>query len=497
MTANAGGIVGEFLSLKESTDADVLAMQCGDFYEFFADDAELVADELDLKVSQKSSHGSSYPMAGVPLSELTPYLKALVERGYRVAVAEQYETADGHAREIERVVSPGTVVDPDGAAARWLAAVDYDDGSDEPWGLAVAEVTTGRFHAAAFAALDDVRAELHRFTPVELLPGPGVRDDDARLADLREATDARLTLHEAEAFAPGRARHRLGDQFGEQALAAVGLDAAPAVGAAGAVLHYVDDTGAGVLASMTRLGGLDPGGRVALDATTQRNLELVETMQGDRDGTLLDTLDHTETAAGTRLLREWLTRPRRDRAELERRGAAVEAFASAALARDRLLDTLDGTADLERLAARATSGSAGPRDLAAVRSALERLPELAAAVEGTELADSPVPDVLARPDQGRRGRSTTNSPPPSPPSRRARSAATAASSPGATTTNSTSWCRSTRRPSSGSTRSPSARSANTGSPTSRSTATRRTATTSRWASPSPARCPTTTARSRR
>ncbi|GAA0191644.1 DNA mismatch repair protein MutS [Halobaculum roseum] len=400
MTTDAGGIVGEFLSLKESTDADVLAMQCGDFYEFFADDAELVADELDLKVSQKSSHGSSYPMAGVPLSELTPYLKALVERGYRVAVAEQYETDDGHAREIERIVSPGTVVDPDGAEARWLAAVEHDEASDdEPWGVAFAEVTTGRFHAAAVADLDEVRTELHRFAPVELLPGPGVRDDDARLADLRESTDARLTLHEAEAFAPGRARHRLGDHFGTQALDAVGLDADPAVAAAGAVLHYVDDTGAGVLASMTRLGGLDAGGRVALDATTQRNLELVETMQGEHTGTLLDTLDHTETAAGTRLLREWLTRPRRDRGELERRGAAVEAFAGAALARDRLLDTLDGTADLERLAARATSGSAGPRDLVAVRSALGRLPELAAAIDGTELADSPVPDVLARPDQ--------------------------------------------------------------------------------------------------
>ncbi|WP_435063062.1 DNA mismatch repair protein MutS [Halobaculum sp. EA56] len=399
MTTDAGGIVGEFLSLKESTDADVLAMQCGDFYEFFAEDAELVADELDLKVSQKSSHGSSYPMAGVPLSELTPYLKALVERGYRVAVAEQYETDDGHAREIERVVSPGTVVDPDGAEARYLAAVEHDPGADEPWGVAFAEVTTGRFHAAALADLDDVRAELHRFAPVELLPGPGLRDDDDRLADLREATDARLTLHESEAFAPGRARHRLGDHFGSQALEAVGLDADPAVAAAGAVLHYVDETGAGVLASMTRLGGLDPGGRVALDATTQRNLELVETIQGERSGTLLSTLDHTETAAGTRLLREWLTRPRRDREELERRSAAVEAFAGAALARDRLRDALDGTADLERLAARATNGSADPRDLVAVRTALGRLPELAAAVEGTALADSPVPEVLARPDQ--------------------------------------------------------------------------------------------------
>ncbi|WP_313691415.1 DNA mismatch repair protein MutS [Halorarum halobium] len=396
MSNEAGGIVGEFLSLKADTEADVLAMQCGDFYEFFADDAELVADVLDLKVSQKSSHGSSYPMAGVPLSELTPYLNALVERGYRVAVAEQYETDEGHARRVERVVSPGTVVDPDDSAARYLAAVEEADGE---YGVAFAEVTTGRFRAASVYSAEDVRAELHRFAPVEILPGPGVREDDALLATLREDTDARLTLHEVDAFAPGRARHRLREQFGDETLDAVGLEADAPVGAAGAVLHYVSETGVGVLAAMTRLGALDPGGRVALDATTQRNLELTETMQGERDGTLLSTLDHTETAAGSRLLREWVTRPRRDRPELERRQDAVAAFASAALARDRLLEELDGTADLERLASRATSGSADPRDLAAVRDALARLPRLASAIEGTELAESPVADVLARPDQ--------------------------------------------------------------------------------------------------
>jgi DNA mismatch repair protein MutS len=96
----AEGIVGEFMSLKRETTADLLAMQCGDFYEFFGEDAETVADELDLKVSQKSSHGSSYPMAGVPVDDLRPYLGSLVERGYRVAVADQYETSGGHARQI-------------------------------------------------------------------------------------------------------------------------------------------------------------------------------------------------------------------------------------------------------------------------------------------------------------------------------------------------------------------------------------------------------------
>jgi DNA mismatch repair protein MutS len=391
------GIVGEFMSLKAETDADVLTMQCGDFYEFFGDDAELVAEELDLKVSQKSSHGSSYPMAGVPVADLTPYLKALVERGYRVAVADQYETSSGHARQIERVVSPGTVIDPNDAAARYLAAVVRETDGDG-YGLAFADVTTGRFRAGFVPDADAAREELHRFDPVEVIPGPDARTGDAAVAAARES-DATVTLHDAEAFMPGRARHRVTEQFGEEALTAVGLDDEPAVVAAGAILAYVEDTGVGVTQSMTRLGSLDAGDRVTLDATTRRNLELVETMQGDRSGTLLSTVDHTETAAGSRLLREWLTAPLQDRAEITRRHDAVESLASAALARDRLQDLLSGTADLERLASRATSGSADARDLVSAREALALLPKLAAAIEGTPLANGPVAEVLAKPDQ--------------------------------------------------------------------------------------------------
>jgi DNA mismatch repair protein MutS len=393
------GIVGEFMSLKRETDADLLAMQCGDFYEFFGEDAETVAAELDLKVSQKSSHGSSYPMAGVPVDDLTPYLKALVERGYRVAVADQYETRNGHAREIQRVVSPGTVLDPDDAAARYLAAV-IKETAGGGYGLAFADVTTGRFHAGRVADAEAAEAELHRFDPVELLPGPDARTDDPVVGRVAYDGDATVTLHETDAFMPGRARQRVTEQFGAEALAAVGLDdVEAAVTAAGAVLQYVDDTGVGVTEAVTRLGPLDAGDRVTLDATTRRNLELVETMQGERSGTLLSTVDHTETAAGSRLLREWLTAPTRDRAEIQRRLDAVEALVDAPLARDRLRDLLSGAGDLERLAARATSGSAGPRAAVAVREALGLLPDLAAAVADTTLADGPVAEVLAEPDQ--------------------------------------------------------------------------------------------------
>ena len=393
----ATGIVGEFFSLKESTDADVLTMQCGDFYEFFGEDAELVAEELDLKVSQKSSHGSSYPMAGVPVADLTPYLKSLVERGYRVAVADQYETTDGHAREITRVVTPGTLLETSDADARYLAAVVR---GRDGYGLAFADVTTGQFHVTTTEADEsDLLTHLYRFDPIEVLPGPDIRTDDDLLETLRQRTDATLTLHTAEAFEPGRARHRVREQFGEGALESVGIETESAVQAAGAVLRYVEDTGQGVLASITRLQAHGGGDHVQLDATTQRNLELTETMQGQQSGSLFDTIDHTVTAAGARLLKSWLQRPRRDQVELKRRQDCVAALAAAAMARDRIQEALGEAYDLERLASKAVSGSANARDLVAARETLALLPETRAIVSETDrLADSPLGTVLERPD---------------------------------------------------------------------------------------------------
>jgi DNA mismatch repair protein MutS len=394
------GIVEEYLALKRDADADLLAMQVGDFYEFFAADAETVADELDLKVSEKSSHGSSYPMAGVPVDELTPYVKSLVERGYRVAVADQRETDGGHEREVTRVVTPGTLLETTDADARYVAAI-VDDEDD--FGLAFVDATTGRFQVTSVASRDAALSECYRFDPVEVLPGPDLRTDDATLDALRERTDAALALHEAAAFDPGRAAHAVRDQFGDEALGSVGLDRDdPAVRAAGAVLSYVRETGVGVDKSLSRLNVYRPDGHVALDATTRRNLELAETMQGGRDGSLLATVDHTVTSAGGRLLGEWLTRPRRSVDDLRRRQDCVAALAEAAMAREALRDRLDGAYDLERLASKAAHGSADARDLLRVRDTLAVLPALADLVAETPaLAGSPLADVVERPDRER------------------------------------------------------------------------------------------------
>ncbi|MFB6084948.1 MAG: DNA mismatch repair protein MutS [Halorientalis sp.] len=396
----ATGIVGEFLALKEETDADLLAMQCGDFYEFFDEDAETVADELDLKVSQKSSHGSSYPMAGVPVDDLTPYLTALVERGYRVAVADQHETDDGHERAITRVVTPGTLIETPDDDAQYLAAVVREG---EGYGVAAADVTTGQFFVTSVDGEDREGAlltELYKFDPAEVLPGPDVRADEELLDRIRERTTATLTLHAADAFAPGRARHRVREQFGEDTVESVGIaDDEGAIRAAGAVLAYVEETGQGALASMTRLQTYSGSDHVDLDATTQRNLELTETMQGDHEGSLFATIDHTVTSAGGRLLQQWLVRPRQSRRELERRQSAVAALAEAALAREELQEALDGAYDLERLASRAASGSADAGDLLRVAETLALLPRAAEVIDGTDrLADSPLSEVVAGAD---------------------------------------------------------------------------------------------------
>ncbi len=395
----AQGIVGEFFDLSDATDADLLAMQVGDFYEFFGSDAETVADELDLKISQKSAGGESYPMAGVPVDDLTPYLTALVERGYRVAVADQTETDDGHVRELDRVVSPGTLVEATDADARYLAAVVDAD----VYGLAFADVTTGQFYVTTAEDIDTLLSELYRFDPVELLPGPTVRNDDTLVRRFHDNLTATVTLYDTDAFAPGQARHTLADHFGKGAIESLGLKrTGPAVQAGGAVLGYIAETGAGVLASFTRLQRARGDDQVTLDATTRRNLELTETMQGGTDGSLFATIDRTVTSVGRRRLQEWLLRPTRDRDQLKERLDAVEALTNRALAREQLRERLSAAYDLPRLASKAAHGSAGPGDLLRVRETLTVLPTVAEVIaDDDQLASSPLSNIIDRPDHER------------------------------------------------------------------------------------------------
>lgn len=389
------GIVGEFLSLKAATDADVLAMQCGDFYEFFADDAELVARELDLRLSEKSSNGESYPMAGVPVDDLTPYLRALVERGYRVAVADQYETDDGHAREIVRVATPGTLVETTDDAALIVAIEQIDE---RTFGLAAADVTTGRCFAGRLSgedAIDRLESEVYRFDPAELLPGPGISGSDL-LSRIEDRLDTMRTTVDANYFARGAAKATVREHFGQTAEQSLGLDTGDvaAIRPVGALLSYIEETGVGVLSAFTRLTPLSHTDHVRLDVATQRNLEVTEPLLSDGVD-LLSTIDETTTAAGRRQLRQWITRPIQDRDVLESRQASIAAFADSALTRDALRDRFRSSADLERLTSSLSRRSADARTLRTIATTLSLLPEIYDAIAADPiLRDSPVADEM-------------------------------------------------------------------------------------------------------
>ena len=383
--AQASGIVGEFQALKADAEVDLLAMQCGDFYEFFGEDAEIVGRQLDLKVTTKSSGGTKYPMAGVPIDDLTPYLRGLVERGYRVGVAEQYETDDGHAREVTRIVTPGTLVETTEPSVVMVALVRS---SRDEYGIAFADVTTGRCEVATISgsdAADRVLTECYRVSPAELLPGPELRGESL-IQDIADRTGARVSEHDPEAFAPHRAKSRTQNHFDGDVLASLGLNASllSGVRAVGAMLDYIDAAGVGVLPAMTRLRPYEQGETVALDVTTQRNLELLEPMLSDGIS-LLSVIDCTVSSAGGRCLREWISRPITNADELSARLDRVEALVDAPLSRDRIREDLSDCADIERLVSNATRGSADARSLRALEITLKKVPRLIQAIEDDPL----------------------------------------------------------------------------------------------------------------
>ena len=404
----------QYLELKRQYPDAILFFRLGDFYEAFDEDAEIVARELDLVLTSRPvGKGQRVPMAGIPYHALEPYLARLVERGYRVAIAEQVgEPVNGlMPRRVVRVVTPGTALEPtllDERKPNYLAAwIETEEGI----GLAYCEVSTGDFAATQWTGPDarrEAEAELLRLDPRECLyPSVPGEPSTPPLALPVDRVSIHFTPFPAYRFELGVARMALQEHFQVVSLHAFGLEDQPlALRAAGAIVQYLRETRPEALSILTSLETYTTAGYMVLDPATRRNLELIERMAGDaRKGSLLSVLDFTRTPMGGRLLRAWISQPLRDRAAIEARLDQVEAFVEDPIARERLAERLRGLPDLERLAGRARSGLASPRDLAALRRALGLLPEIRALLHRMEgpraeavrsLADrlDPLPELL-------------------------------------------------------------------------------------------------------
>jgi len=370
----------QYQDLKVRYPDALLMFRLGDFYELFFDDALVASRELEIVLtSRELGKGRRVPMCGVPHHAVNGYVARLVERGHRVAICDQVEdprAARGLVRrEVTRVVTPGTIMDAGQLPARehrYLAAVVEGDGA---WGIAAADLSTGDFLATEVAGPEAVRRvaeELARLDPREILAS----GDDAPpfLAHYRR------TPIDAWRFEPSVARRTLVEQFRVASLDGFGCEALPlATGAAGALLQYLQQTQLSPLEHLRGLRVYSVDGALALDETTRRNLELTRNLRdGGTAHTLLAVLDETVTPMGGRLLREWLLRPLLDIPRIIGRQRSVDAALANRTERRVLRESMRGLHDLARLIGRVGSGTVTPRDLVALRSVLERLPEVRA-----------------------------------------------------------------------------------------------------------------------
>ena len=369
----------QYFRAKSEFPETLLFFRMGDFYELFYADARRAAQLLDITLTQRGqSAGQPIPMAGVPVQALETHLARLVKLGESVAICEQIgdpALAKGLVeRKVVRVVTPGTVTDEallDARREQILLALSSRDGR---YGIAAADLSSGRFVLSEVDGEAALAAELARLAPAETLVAEGVTwpRTVASLSGLRQ----RPPWH----FDQGSARRSLTELFRTRDLSGYGCDDCElALGAAGALLQYVKDTQRGALPAFVGLSREHAEDTVALDAATRRNLELDQSASGRAEHGLAGILDRTATPMGARLLRRWLHRPLRDRDALRERHHAVARMIDLGT-HAGLRETLRGLGDVERILARVSLRSARPRDLSTLRDALATLPALRAAL---------------------------------------------------------------------------------------------------------------------
>jgi len=365
----------QYLRIKAQHPNQLLFYRMGDFYELFYDDAKKAAQLLDISLTARGkSAGEPIPMAGIPYHSAEGYIARIVKAGESVVICEQVgdpATSKGPvAREVVRIVTPGTLSDEallDEHQDNILMAIA---GQHERFGLALVDISSGRFSLFEVEGHDNLLAELERLRPAELL-----YPDDSSLPQLlgkRRGSHGRPPWE----FEPDTARRLLCDQFNTRDLSGFGCEHLPlAICAAGCPLQYARDTQRSTLPHIRRIQVEQHDEAVILDAATRRNLELDLNLSGGRSNTLASVLDKCRTPMGSRLLRRWLHRPLRNRSILESRQDAIRWLMQPGRS-DEIAESLRSIGDMERILSRIALRSARPRDLERLRNALTSLPEL-------------------------------------------------------------------------------------------------------------------------
>ena len=381
----------QYQAIKEQYPDCLLFFRLGDFYELFGEDAKQASSELSLVLTGRNAGDNQrVPMCGVPYHAANNYIARLMEKGYKVAICEQLEDpklAKGLVkRDVIRVVTPGTVLEDnmlDSKRHNYLAACwcQRKHGREHSFGVAYCDISTGQFQVTQLDGADlreRLSDELARIDASELILPADLYADEYFQLRVKGSSAGTLSNNYEDAYIKSHAAQILQEHFHAASLAALGLDdKAAAACAAAMILDFLERTQKRSLEYIDKLQIYSSSEFMTLDVATRRNLELTATIRSNkRKGSLLWVLDDTKTAMGGRLLREWLEAPLLSATAINDRLDAVEELMQQELTLDDLRQLLPRLHDISRLISRVCYGSAGPRDLAALRSTLSLLPEL-------------------------------------------------------------------------------------------------------------------------
>ena len=383
-------MMAQYLGIKAQNAGALLFYRMGDFYEMFFEDAVAAASALDIALTKRGTHeGEPIPMCGVPVHAAEGYLLTLIRKGFRVAIAEQMENpAEAKKRgaksvvkrDVVRLVTPGTLTEESLLEARrhnFLAAWAE---VREDAALAWVDISTGEFRVMPCPMIR-LAPELARLGPREVLVS---ETKEADLAEIVSDTRAALTSLARSSFDSQGAEKRLCDLFGVSSLDAFGSFSRGEIAAMGALIDYLDMTQRGKLPLLRRPVREEAGSAMQIDAATRRNLELTQALSGGREGSLLHAIDRTATAGGARLLERRISAPSRDLGLIHARQGSVRFLVEQSRFRADLREDLKRCPDMDRALSRLALDRGGPRDMTAIRNALEQAACIAARFEGQD-----------------------------------------------------------------------------------------------------------------
>jgi DNA mismatch repair protein MutS len=372
----------QYLEIKAANPGLLLFYRMGDFYELFFEDAEIAARTLGIVLTKRGKHqGMDIPMCGVPVERSEDYLHRLIAAGHRVAVCEQTEDpaaarARGNKsvvrRDVVRLVTPGTLTEDtllDARTNNYLLAIARARASSgvDRMGLAWIDISTSEFIVTECSP-GELAATLSRVNPNEVIVTDALYGD-AQLGPLLRELPA-VTPLTRDFFDSATAERRLCDYFAVATMDGFGAMSRLEATSAAAAVTYIDRTQVGKRPPLSPPSREATGSTMAIDPATRANLELTRTLSGERRGSLLDAIDCTVTAAGSRLLAQRLAAPLTESEGIARRLDAISAFAADTALRDELRATLRTAPDMSRALARLSVGRGGPRDLAALRDGI-------------------------------------------------------------------------------------------------------------------------------